>query len=746
MIGYIKIIIIFVVLFYTNIQLANETLIYADSVDYDSDQNIIAKGNAKLIKEDEVIISNLIIYNKKKQKYIIPNEFKFKDGLNNYYSGSKAEFSKNLNYGEIQDPKIHLSDGSRIVGKTLIRDGDIDIIKKATFTPCTSKIKIRKFICPIWEFEDEKLLHDNEKLFLYHKHAKLRVLNVPVAYMPYLVSPSPLRKKRKSGFLSPTIDLIFFDAQTSQSVHLPYYFALDIDKELYFTPIINYGGGVDSSQKFNFVYNQLISGGHLDLSINIDSQIENENNETWFKDASISGNYYQKLNEKYEVSFTTSFQSSPTYLRKTDLSNLLNQESSLSTSLNLNGYNLRKMDDHLNAQITSYQVVKRDDDNGTTPTALPYIKYNAGESYYKNINYQNKYSFYNIVRDKSSGALAQRQQKINYNLTTDYETYKIYSKINFRSEFLTHLYHIDRKEITEDNYFTGNYARVFPMTGAYLESPIRNKKYNYIIKPQLSLILNSMQPSSNKVSNEESSSASYSLVNHSDLNRYKGSDKLDNSQRINYGIDLTKGNFKAAATQSYEFNKHSNYNKAVGLKDSLSDILMTIKYEGTKNTIRYANRINVDIGEIANQAITYQNSNKIIDTMATYSIVRTESNDVFNSGSETFDISLSSKKFIKYNTVSLDANYDLIKEYATKYTFAYRYLDECFGVNIDFVRSGFEDRDLKPKDTLTIQFSFKYVGGYSSTNLAVSEQEKNNIDFIFNETDNSQFIAIDNEG
>ena len=37
------------------------------------------------------------------------------------------------------------------------------------------------------------------------------------------------------------------------------YFNIDVDKELLFTPTINYGGGVDSSQRFNLDYNHMRS-------------------------------------------------------------------------------------------------------------------------------------------------------------------------------------------------------------------------------------------------------------------------------------------------------------------------------------------------------------------------------------------------------------------------------------------------------------------------------------------------------
>ena len=49
-----------ITLFFANLQKAEEILIYADDISYDSDKNIIAKGNVKIISENRIIISELI--------------------------------------------------------------------------------------------------------------------------------------------------------------------------------------------------------------------------------------------------------------------------------------------------------------------------------------------------------------------------------------------------------------------------------------------------------------------------------------------------------------------------------------------------------------------------------------------------------------------------------------------------------------------------------------------------------------
>ena len=77
------------IILYTYNQNASEIVIFADNINYDNKKNIIAKGNAKIIQNNEILTSDLIIYNKELKQIILPIDFNFKDEENNYYNGSK---------------------------------------------------------------------------------------------------------------------------------------------------------------------------------------------------------------------------------------------------------------------------------------------------------------------------------------------------------------------------------------------------------------------------------------------------------------------------------------------------------------------------------------------------------------------------------------------------------------------------------------------------------------------------------
>ncbi len=737
--------ILFILLSLPNLNNANETLIYADDISYDENENIIAKGNAKIFYKNEFIFSDLIIYEKKNEKIILPNDFTLKDNKNNYYSGSNGIFEKNLNKGEFDNPKIQLNDGSRIVGKFAKRDGHIDIITKGVYTPCKSRIKIGNFICPTWQLEGEKILHDNKNLFLYQKHSKMRVINTPVYYIPYIVTPSPLRKKRKSGFLSPSISFNFFDTKTSQSISAPYYFNISVDKELTFTPIVKYGAGVDSSQRFILDYNQIISGGNLGLDLTFDSNFERENNNKWFSDASLITNYSKNLNETYRVGISSALQTSKNYIQLTNPDDDLSYTNSLSTSVTLEGFNINKLDDRLKANLSFYQTNQNDEDNKTIPTVLPAVEYYTGNSIIGNYNNSGVYTLYNIFRDKGTDTLAQNQQKISHTLLSNREFIKYNSKISLNSEIHNQLFNTENKKINSIDYHTGSYYRIFPIFGMSINTPFRLKKnlYDLTYSPKAQIVITPGISNTNKLSNEDSSNNSFSLTNFSSLNRYSGTDKLDNSKRLNYSFDIYNNKIKLNLSQSYEFTDNSNFHFGHGNNSNLSDLLGSAAYTGKYNT-NYNFRYDFNEDFMKEQNLGFSTTTFLGSINASYLDQKSKINNIIQSDTETLNYTLNSKKFLKFSSVGLSGLYDLKKEINSEYALGYRYFDECFGINIDFRRKSYEEDTLKPQDILSIMFSFKNIGSYRSTNLAVSENDKQDIRWESFDVDNQSFEQYNN--
>ena len=736
----IKIFLFLSILLLSSFNNANELLIYADSISYDADENVIARGNAKIFHDNKYIFSNLIIYKKLEKKIILPSKFIFKDERNNYYEGENGYFIKEMDFAEFNKPKLLLNDGSRIIGNKIKRDGYIDIITKGVYTPCNSRIKIGNFICPTWQLEGEKILHDNNNLFLYQKHSKMRVLNTPVFYIPYLVTPSPLRKERKSGFLSTAIALNFFDTKTSQSISFPYYFNIAIDKELLFTPTINYGGGVDSSQRFNLDYNQILSGGNFKTDLTFDSNFENKNNNKWLSDASLITSYKKNINPKFRIEINSALETSKNYIQITKPNDDLSYTNSLKTDLKLEGFNLNKIDDQLRLNLSFYQTNQNNEDNKTIPIVLPRIKYHSGYFNKRGNLSDSTYEFYNIFREKSSLVHAKKQQKISNKFKINRELYNFNSKINLNAEIYNQVFNTEKKLMSDNEHKTGTYYRLFPMVGISSETPFRMKRYfpNLTISPNFSTVITPGISNSNKISNEDSTNNEFSLENINRLNRYSGSDKMDNSKRVTYGVNAYTNYLKSSISQSYEFTNNSNFHKEQGNDDNLSDLLGSIGYF-KDNELLYNFRYDLNDSYLKTQSINFKSKTKYGDIDVSYLDQNSKINDIITKDTETINYSFLSKKFSKFSTINISGLYDMKKEINKEYTLGYSYFDECFGINLDFNRKSYEEDNLKPQDILTIMFSFKNIGSYKSTNLAVSENDKQDIEWESFSIDDEKF-------
>jgi hypothetical protein len=138
-----------------------------------------------------------------------------------------------------------------------------------------------------------------------------------------------------------------------------------------------------------------------------------------------------------------------------------------------------------------------------------------------------------------------------------------------------------------------------------------------------------------------------------------------------------------------------------------------------------------------NQNINLSYENNKGNYNLSYLDQKSKTEDIIVSDKETLNYEFVSKKIFKYSKISYKGLYDIKKYINTENNISYSYFDECFGINIDFKRKSYTEETLKPQDIMTIMFSFKNLGSYKSTNLAVSENDKQDIEW--------ESLSVDNE-
>ena len=254
--------------FITNIH-ANETIeIYADTISIDdTNETVEATGDAIAVNENGIKMkSNKLLYNKNKGTLDADGNIIINDGLKNTFFFEEISASENMEKINGKSVKVRLNDGSRIVGSNFKKNGNLNVIYDAEFTPC-KKDEYLIQDCPGWKLKSNKIYHDLAAKTIHHNHTQIQLFNIPVFYLPYFSHPDPSVKKR-SGFLMPTIQT---DNQLGDIFSLPIFLNLDTNKDITFTPNIQ----TSANNFYNLNYRFLNDNFNINIDTSIDDNSDN---------------------------------------------------------------------------------------------------------------------------------------------------------------------------------------------------------------------------------------------------------------------------------------------------------------------------------------------------------------------------------------------------------------------------------------------------------------------------------------
>ena len=85
---------------------------------------------------------------------------------------------------------------------------------------------------PMWQVKAARIIHDQSEKMVYYEDARLEMLGVPLAYIPFFSAPDPT-VKRKTGFLMPVAT---YSSVYGFGVTTPFYWALAPNYDVTITP------------------------------------------------------------------------------------------------------------------------------------------------------------------------------------------------------------------------------------------------------------------------------------------------------------------------------------------------------------------------------------------------------------------------------------------------------------------------------------------------------------------------------
>ena len=649
-------------------------------------QDEYLKGTEILIVENSNLPSDL------------RNKFYFESGFfdlknNNFKTGSaKIHLKKNIFDRSENDPRIY--------GVSSSHQNQITTLNKAVFTSCKLNDD-----CPPWRLEASKIQHDKNKKRLIYENTILKVYDMPVFYFPKFFHPDPT-VERQSGFLTPKLNN---SNVLGSSINLPYFHVISSNKDLTINPIL-YSKDItliqneyrqQNSSSF-FIADFGITDGYKSSRVNEEKRINHLFAE--FKKKLNLNNFInsdlklfiQRTNkDTYLKIFSDSLTESMIKPQNSDILNsgfnFLAEHKNFSVNAGADIF-----EDLTKLQSDRYQYV------------FPYYDYSVNSQSIKLGTYKFSSKGNNIL-DNTNNVKSRVINDFTFNFND-----KIFDNIGLRNNFGIHFKNLNSLGKKDDKYKSSPQVELQSLFELKSELPLIKITENdsHTLIPKLSLRFN---PSDMK--NHSDDERRINTSNIFDLNRFGIDDSFESGYSATFGVDYKTKSirdeedfFELKLATVLRDDHENNIPSQTTLNKKNSNLFGSMDYKMSK-------LINIEYdfamdNKYENFDYTSIGIDLSLNNFATKFNFLEENNELGNASflENISTFNLNDKNSLSFKTrrnrkINLTEYYDLV----------YEYKNDCLTAGIQFNKTYYEDRDLKPSENLMFRISF-----YPLTSIAQS--------------------------
>lgn len=205
----------------------------ADEIRLEGADRLVASGAVEVLYGGARLRARRITYDRRDRRLDIEGPITLQDGERLLLLASAAELSDDLRSGILRSARMVLDDQVQMAAASIRREGgNISELRRAVVSSCE--------VCadnptPLWEIRAARVTHDAQAQRLWFENASLRLMGVPVLWLPWLQLPDPT-VERASGLLVPKIRTT---SQLGTGLQLPWFQTLGPSRDLLLTPWIS---------------------------------------------------------------------------------------------------------------------------------------------------------------------------------------------------------------------------------------------------------------------------------------------------------------------------------------------------------------------------------------------------------------------------------------------------------------------------------------------------------------------------
>jgi LPS-assembly protein len=323
-------------------------VLVADSVRLDGRDRLIAEGHVEVLHGSTRLRAERIEFHRPSNRLIIDGPITMTDGGDTVVLAGSGELDRNLENGLLRGARMIMDQRVQLAATQLDRSGGrYTQLYKVAATSCR--------VCndntpPVWQIRAKRTIHDQEERQLYFENAQLRVMDVPILWLPRLRLPDP-SVTRATGFLIPSLKQ---SSDLGVGLKIPYFIRMGDHRDLTLSPFFS-----SQTSTLEWRYRQAFRRGTIEFSGALSDDTLQPGELRGF----VFGHGLFDLKNDYQLSFELEAVTDRAYLLDYDFSDKDRLESEIALTRT-------KRDEHRRLALATYQSLRDGEDNGTIPTVI----------------------------------------------------------------------------------------------------------------------------------------------------------------------------------------------------------------------------------------------------------------------------------------------------------------------------------------------------------------------------------------
>ena len=568
----------------------------ADRIVFDSSTKIAtATGTVRITYGPYTLVASKVVYDQDDGSFKANGSVELREPNGNILQAYTVDLHNKFKEGFARHVRALLSNDVTIRSDYVMRTADgITVFERASYTAC--KDCATRSGAALWEITTERTVHDGNTKTLYHTNPTFRFAGVPLAWLPYAEQPDPT-VKRRTGFLLPE----FKSGRVyGVGVVTPYFWELGPSADLTFSPVWTTRQGPVADLE----YRQALQSGEYNIRGYGVYQLKKDDppDDARLRGAVASKGDF-KLNDNWDWGWDGTYASDKMFLDHYDFDKR--------TIANNEAYIVGMADrNYFSAQALHYRSLSLEEDQGTLPTALPYIN---SEYTFNNAVLGGElgldWSAYSIARDDAQTPFS------NIHQGTDQT--RAVANLHWQNQMITDLGQVVTPfaRLRSDLYISENVfpstekevtSRLLPSVGVDMRWPFIASfdTGQSIVTPVFQAIASTDEADREKIGNEDAISVNFDSSNLFLQDRFTGLDRYEGGSRSNVGLLYTylgeNGGFaKVSIGESFHIGGKNSFDLGSGLDGTKSDLVGAVTVQPWENLgVSYQARVEEDFSQI----------------------------------------------------------------------------------------------------------------------------------------------------